>query len=81
MCNIERPGDVCDCIMQAIEISKEGSYPLNTKELNETIYRTVQVARESAQKQERQRILSEIDKTTRKRVISLHRLKEIVGKA
>lgn len=81
MCNIEKPGDVCDCIMQAIDISKENTYQVNTQYLNETIYRTVQIARENAAREERNRILKEIEKTTRKRVISLHRLKEIVGKA
>lgn len=81
MCNIEKPGDVCDCIMQAIEISKEGDHKLDVVYLNETIYRTVQIARENAAREERNRILKEIDKTARKRVISLHRLKEIVGKA
>lgn len=60
MCNIEKPGDVCDCIMQAIEIAREGDRKLDVAYLNETIYRTVQIARDNAAREERNRIKAEL---------------------
>lgn len=56
MCNLDEPGDVCDCVVQLVEIVRQGEVP-KTGEINELIARVVQIARAHAANDERRSMI------------------------
>ena len=65
MCSLDRENDVCDCMINAVQIATEGKHVVDLATLRDAIHQTAQVARKSGQDEERYKILKELESVER----------------